>query len=113
MDQVTQQNAALVEQAAAAAESMQQQAHSLVQAVAIFKLEQRGATAESGHVSEPAEPQLGAEAEVEPSVDAEPRVERRGPNRAKNVARLPKREPKETEAPAMAKSGTDDEWSEF
>jgi methyl-accepting chemotaxis protein len=39
MDQVTQQNAALVEEAAAAAQSMQEQAASLVQAVSVFRLE--------------------------------------------------------------------------
>jgi len=38
MDEMTQQNAALVEQAAAAAESMQEQATHLASAVAIFKL---------------------------------------------------------------------------
>jgi methyl-accepting chemotaxis protein len=40
MDEVTQQNAALVEEAAAAAESLEEQARSLVQAVAMFKLEE-------------------------------------------------------------------------
>lgn len=38
MDEVTQQNAALVEQAAAAAESLQEQAAQLVQAVSVFRL---------------------------------------------------------------------------
>ncbi len=38
MDQVTQQNAALVEEAAAAAEAMQNQARSLAQAVSVFKV---------------------------------------------------------------------------
>jgi methyl-accepting chemotaxis protein len=38
MDDVTQQNAALVEEAAAAAHSMQDQAQHLSQAVSIFKL---------------------------------------------------------------------------
>jgi len=38
MDEMTQQNAALVEQAAAAAESMQEQAAMLAQAVSVFKL---------------------------------------------------------------------------
>ena len=38
MDQATQQNAALVEQSAAAAETLRQQAHGLVRAVAVFKL---------------------------------------------------------------------------
>jgi methyl-accepting chemotaxis protein len=42
MDQATQQNAALVEESAAAAESLRQRAELLVQAVAVFKLEQRG-----------------------------------------------------------------------
>jgi len=39
MDGVTQQNAALVEQAAAAAESMQNQAHNLAAVVSVFKLD--------------------------------------------------------------------------
>ncbi|RFB68107.1 MULTISPECIES: methyl-accepting chemotaxis protein [unclassified Herbaspirillum] len=38
MDEITQQNAALVEQAAAAAESLQEQADLLAQAVSVFKL---------------------------------------------------------------------------
>jgi methyl-accepting chemotaxis protein len=38
MDEMTQQNAALVEQAAAAAESLQDQASSLAEAVAVFKV---------------------------------------------------------------------------
>ena len=38
MDEVTQQNAALVEEAAAAAESLQEQAVSLTQAVSVFQL---------------------------------------------------------------------------
>lgn len=40
IDEMTQQNAALVEQAAAAAESMQEQAQALSQAVSVFKLHQ-------------------------------------------------------------------------
>ena len=43
MDQVTQQNAALVEEASAAAESMQDQADKLAQMVSAFKLEARAA----------------------------------------------------------------------
>ena len=39
MDQVTQQNAALVEQAAAAAQSMQDQADNLLQVVGVFRLD--------------------------------------------------------------------------
>ena len=38
LDQVTQQNAALVEESAAAAESLKKQAAQLVEAVAVFQL---------------------------------------------------------------------------
>ncbi len=48
MDQSTQQNAALVEQATAAAQSLQQQAHQLADAVAGFKLEAQGAQGAGG-----------------------------------------------------------------
>lgn len=44
MDSMTQQNAALVEEAAAAAESMSDQSQKLSQAVMIFKLDELGAT---------------------------------------------------------------------
>jgi uncharacterized phage infection (PIP) family protein YhgE len=44
MDQVTQQNAALVEEMAAAASSLKSQANDLVDTVAIFKLTNDGAT---------------------------------------------------------------------
>ena len=43
MDQATQQNAALVEESAAAAESLKDQAQQLVQVVSVFKLEGRSA----------------------------------------------------------------------
>ncbi len=43
MDQVTQQNAALVEQAAAATEAMQEQARNLAEVVSVFKLSHEGA----------------------------------------------------------------------
>jgi methyl-accepting chemotaxis protein len=42
MDEVTQQNAALVEEAAAAAESLEEQARGLVQTVSMFKLAEGG-----------------------------------------------------------------------
>ena len=50
MDSVTQQNAALVEQAAAAADALQQQAASLADAVSVFQLH----GAENAHSSHPA-----------------------------------------------------------
>jgi len=45
MDEVTQQNAALVEESAAASGALQSQAQQLEQAMALFKLERRAATA--------------------------------------------------------------------
>jgi methyl-accepting chemotaxis protein-2 (aspartate sensor receptor) len=45
MDQVTQQNAALVEEASAAAQAMQEQADQLARAVRLFKLDQQQAAA--------------------------------------------------------------------
>ena len=44
MDEVTQQNAALVEEAAAAAESLEEQANGLAQAVSVFKLDHSAGT---------------------------------------------------------------------
>jgi methyl-accepting chemotaxis protein len=51
MDQVTQQNAALVEQAAAASQSMREQADKLAQVVAIFKLDKLSVAAHTVHVA--------------------------------------------------------------
>ena len=105
MDEVTQQNAALVEQAAAAAESLQDQAQSLEAAVAVFKT--------GDGRSKPAVRLTQAE-----DKPAEAMQERRGPNRATNVARLPAKGPKAA-APTprvkrAARSGAaDDKWEEF
>jgi len=108
MDQVTQQNAALVEESAAAAESLRVQAQQLVQAVAVFKLA-------GDHVS-------ARTAYAAPAPMAAPaKVERRGPHRATNVTRptfKKKSAPaavsatKVAPAPVHAKTGTDD-WEAF
>jgi methyl-accepting chemotaxis protein len=97
MDQVTQQNAALVEEAAAAAESMRQQAAGLGREVAVFKLAHGDAPAAAS------------------ATETQPRVERRAPTRAKNVARLPVKAPKARVEPRdeEKRTGTADEWSEF
>lgn len=62
MDQVTQQNAALVEEAAAAAESMREQADALVSAVSVFKLAQGGSAVPARDRAGHAAPRLGAPA---------------------------------------------------
>ncbi|MQA40241.1 methyl-accepting chemotaxis protein [Rugamonas aquatica] len=55
MDSVTQQNAALVEEAAAAADAMEQQAASLAEAVSVFKLQEQRQPA---HVAAPVQRRL-------------------------------------------------------
>ncbi|MYN05695.1 HAMP domain-containing protein, partial [Pseudoduganella sp. DS3] len=60
MDNATQQNAALVEQAAAAARSMQEQSEHLVQAVAVFRLDPAASAAQSWAPSESATPRVTA-----------------------------------------------------
>ena len=107
MDQATQQNAALVEESAAAAESLKGQAQHLVQAVAVFKLSQ-GAAANAAV--------MRASAPMSTSPSA-PVVERRGPDRARNVARPAfgaKAEPPTLSAQVEpGKTGTMDDWTSF
>jgi methyl-accepting chemotaxis protein len=67
IDQITQQNAALVEEAAAAARSMEEQSHALVQSVAAFKiLEERDAP----HGGERLGPRRAASLGREPALGA-------------------------------------------
>ncbi|MEP7101163.1 MAG: methyl-accepting chemotaxis protein [Burkholderiales bacterium] len=73
LDQVTQQNAALVEESAAAAESLKHQAAKLAEVVGVFKLDGIGASP--------------APRPVDESHAAGRVVERRSPNRAANVVR--------------------------
>jgi methyl-accepting chemotaxis protein len=54
MDQVTQQNAALVEEAAAASNAMQEQAQQLARVVSVFKLDNDDAGRPSSPRREPA-----------------------------------------------------------
>ncbi len=82
MDQATQQNAALVEESAAAADSLRSQARQLIDSVAVFRL---------AHTAAPVTPASRALPAAKPAVVANkppaPVLERRGPNRAKNVVR--------------------------
>ncbi len=118
MDQVTQQNAALVEESAAAAESLKVQAHQLVQAVAVFKL---GAvdrrSAPSPLVAAPVSAPVSVRPAAGKPVAAVTSVERRGPNRARNVTRPDFRAKAPADAaPAptpAAGTGTDGDWSSF
>jgi methyl-accepting chemotaxis protein len=53
MDGITQQNASLVEEAAAAAESLKEQAQALLRAVSIFTLERAAASARPALADKP------------------------------------------------------------
>ncbi|KQQ96101.1 hypothetical protein ASF77_21595 [Massilia sp. Leaf139] len=77
MDQVTQQNAALVEEAAAASEAMQEQAAHLAEVVSVFKLgaeKHAAATVSTQHtVAKPAKPGVKAARAVLKAPVASPR----------------------------------------
>jgi methyl-accepting chemotaxis protein len=89
MDQVTQQNAALVEEAAAAAASMQDQAGQLSEAVSLFRLDARAVQAAAAPVRKA--------------------IAQRAPTRVAVPAPSPAPAPARR---ALAKAGAD-EWEEF
>jgi methyl-accepting chemotaxis protein len=96
MDQVVQQNAALVEQAAAAASSLQDQAGNLSQVVSIFKLDETSLP-------------LAAPATAPRAVASVSAVAQR-PAPARRAAALPAAQP----APRkVVNAGADDSWEEF
>ncbi len=106
MDQTTQQNAALVEQSAAAADSLRHQAGALVEAVAAFRLQDQAA---SGHAGAGLPAAANADT-LKPvsAVDALPvRPVARPVPPAASVTR-----PAPDRAPAPRATGTDD-WESF
>jgi methyl-accepting chemotaxis protein len=98
MDDVTQQNAALVEEAAAAAESLEEQAQQLVQMVAKFKLDA------ALHPEK-----FVAEKKVRRSV--EPRAPEKKPKQLPAPKKTRVSEPHD--APATKGAELDDDWKEF
>jgi methyl-accepting chemotaxis protein len=106
LDQMTQQNAALVEQSAAAAESLKQQAARLAQAIAIFKLGRQGTAQAIAQAKATSQAAIKANPPVQKNPNREaapPRVERRAPPRLSPPAPPP---------PPAAKPNNDD-WEEF
>jgi len=105
MDQSTQQNAALVVESAAAADSLNREATVLLQSVAVFKL--------GGHYTAAASaPAVARATPVAPIAAAAAPVERRGPNRAVNVTR-PAFGSTRKPAPAAARRTGNDDWESF
>jgi hypothetical protein len=97
MDEMTQQNAALVEQAAAAAESMRTQASTLAQAVAVFKLN-----------SVDQQAMLAAPPTRSPDTQRKP-LQARSASKATTMKPAQSPDAKKSALPA----GTGDEWEEF
>ncbi len=124
MDQTTQQNAALVEQMAAAASSLKSQAQELVQVVAVFKLGNESSVHGGGHLP-PAPVRSSA-----PQAASFKGLERRGDAKPATVhASKPAAKPKAPPAPPAAAhppttvvpktstkvtpKGGDDDWETF
>ena len=110
LDQMTQQNAALVEESAAAAESLRDQSSRLSEAISVFKLSSAPATAARSAVVKPFQAKPGFKPNTQ-AVAAKPAPAR--PVAAAKVA--PKPAPRSAPRPAAvaATAGGDDEWASF
>jgi methyl-accepting chemotaxis protein len=113
MDQVTQQNAALVEESAAAAESLKNQAHDLVKAVAVFKLSSHEAHAGAA----PAAPAKRHTPMAAPRAAAAPRPASPSIYKAKPKSAAPASTTVASAASAAAPDspgkGVSDDWESF
>jgi len=103
MDGVTQQNAALVEQAAAAAQSLQDQAAELANVVGVFKLDKNEGLL--SFQSAPAKPAAPVVKRIEPAMRAA-----KSKAKASPVKSLPAAKPAVKKA---ASAASDDGWEEF
>ncbi|EOH6073283.1 methyl-accepting chemotaxis protein [Burkholderia cenocepacia] len=115
MDEVTQQNAALVEEAAAAAQSLEEQAARLRETAAVFQLDDEAARAGAVVAVARQAPRAPSAPAAAPAAPTAARVERdAAPKRAPVVA-TPARKPAAVSAapaPAVATAGGDD-WETF
>jgi methyl-accepting chemotaxis protein len=99
MDKMTQQNAALVEEAAAAAKSMEEQTNSLAQSVAIYKLTEDALAA--------------LNVTGNPVVDRAVRSTDRGAPTSARTPSSPAAEPRREARKKVANGRPGDDWSEF
>jgi methyl-accepting chemotaxis protein len=109
MDEMTQQNAALVEQATAASQSMADQARDLTVMMEKYHVDESGSGVLVARAPAP---------QAAPRADMKAMQERRGPNRpfaAKPAAatRQPVQRPQEAAASRAAANGNDADWREF
>lgn len=107
MDQTTQQNAALVEESAAAAEGLKRQAQELVEAVASFKVKQQAVATSFIAAAVPSAVQVSANVSVQQSVAVHRQPVPKVPEPLKNVAQLP---PKSAHQPAKEAEA---DWETF
>ena len=116
MDEVTQQNAALVEEAAAAASSLEDQAGKLRAAVAVFQLDESGQAPLSAAARSAAKPARPVAARKMSHVTARPAPQAPA---ASAATRAPARAPAAAPARALAKAaapvsaGGDQDWETF
>jgi methyl-accepting chemotaxis protein len=104
MDEMTQQNATLVQEASAAADSLQDQALALAQAVAVFKLHGAGEAPPAPAVSKPpARAMRAGRADPKPAL-SKPKSP---------LASLPLPKPEPPMRPKKAATPGTDEWEEF
>src|SRR5450830_966325 len=111
MDESTQQNAALVEQAAAAAQSLQDQAHTLTEVVSIFKLDSEGGA--SASLYKAARPVAASAMSAAPMRKSQPAVVSAT---RKPVAKLPAATasaPAVSRQPKLPAATSDDDWEQF
>ncbi|MEI8157857.1 MAG: methyl-accepting chemotaxis protein [Burkholderiales bacterium] len=109
MDNATQQNAALVEEMAAAASSLNGQAQELVQVVAVFKLSPNDAIASHANVTATAKPPRSQSYALSPS-----RLSRPAPIvKPKAVAGQAKLAPPKSVPKPNTDKGGDDDWETF
>ena len=107
MDQTTQQNAALVEESAAAADSLKDQAQDLVRVVSVFKLPE-GMARRAGTPKATVRPR--------PAQMTAPRANpppHRPPKLAANMARLNAKPAASVAVTQASKTGADDDWESF
>jgi methyl-accepting chemotaxis protein len=117
LDQVTQQNASLVEESAAAADSLNRQAAQLVQLVSVFRLDESATRAQAAmSMSTPVPAAVPARAQTaRPSPALAPAAPRTKPLRAAAAAAssAPVALPARTAAPRRAEAAETEEWEQF
>nr|WP_315464738.1 methyl-accepting chemotaxis protein [uncultured Rhodoferax sp.] len=120
MDQTTQQNAALVEEMAAAASSLKSQAQSLVQVVAVFKLSQAQEQSASRGTQRPESlPPVSAKPRLAPPI-SKPAAIKPARMPVSQAAALPSKTPAlapahkpAAPAPAPSRASSEDDWETF